>query len=228
MRQGRSRNSVWLPSLLCLAGIVLAAAPKQSWSAFRKHFRDALRPGQTAVTELTQRLQRSQAPENASPELVAELDAARQKLQVIELREQSLLAESATLQERVKQLETGLRIPKANQSSQPLIVHELIGATVLSQDAATRLRRQAVIAAGQTDDVDPRTYILDGEQPLLDHGESTGVEAGQKVIRGRNVVGRIGDVGVWTSSVRLIIDPTNIAASPVWHRRTANRTQRVI
>ncbi len=198
---------MWVPALLSLAGVVLAASPQQTWRAVRNGIRDLLRPGQLAALSVQEHLRTALEAKPAEESLIAELQSSREQIQSAKLRERKLAVEAAKLHERIEQLETALRIPKAKQQSRPLVVSELLPATVLSRDRAAELRRRTTIALGADARIDPETYILDGEQPLLDQGETTGIAAGQSVSWGRNMVGRIADVGVWTSTIRLITDP---------------------
>ncbi len=159
------------------------------------------------MLKLRQRIEDGQTAPGHNEELAAELTRAQEELAAAALRERGLLAKVAQIQEERDALRAELRIPTARRPGTPLAMPALLSANVLSRDTADRLRQMAMIAVGNQDEIDPAAYVLDGGQPLLDQGSSTGIEAGQNVYCARNVIGRIDAVGRWTSSVRLITDP---------------------
>lgn len=207
MRQKRSQIAIWPAGLLCLGGLVLAASPASTTAALRSPFRDLLRPGQRILVDVQQRVRDWQSAPQFQAEEYAELEQVRQDLASAELRARKLLAENATLQQERDTLQAEMRIPIAKRGSLPLVVPNLLSANVLSKKTADHLRQAVAIDVGKRDAVDPLAYVLDGEQPLLDQGATTGIEPGQDVYSARNVIGRVDTVGRWTSSIRLITDP---------------------
>ncbi len=84
-------------------------------------------------------------------------------------------------------------------------------------DSSHEVEESVLIAELMRVDLDPYTHIIE-----IDKGTSSGVFAGQPVLDAKGVMGHVDQVGRYTSTVRLITDPSD--AIPVQVNRNGLRT----
>lgn len=183
---------------LCAAGVAMSLAPPEAAARWRGFVRDVLRPGQTAVVfaidsvkGMTQPTGDSSRNAGRSPELArARQENERLAVQLAVLQQRS---------QRERQMPSG-------QPTEPLFVPDLVEARVLGAETAPLWRSRKLLGAGTSQGVMESALVLQDEKPLVDLGASFQVAAGDAVYAGRCVVGKIAEVGKYTSSVRAVTD----------------------
>jgi cell shape-determining protein MreC len=125
--------------------------------------------------------------------------------------------ENLRLRRRLQQLEqqvASLRAaaaPNAGRETIPLFDSRLVSARVLGQQARQFLASRALLSRGSNAGLSAGGLVLepDNDQaaaPLLDVGGETGVAAGRMVLESRAVVGRLKEVGQFTSCLERVTD----------------------
>lgn len=89
----------------------------------------------------------------------------------------------------------------------PLIAEELIPANWIGTIGSITGEPHPLVAVGSREGIAADELVLDDSAPHLDRGEQSGVESEALVLEGRSLVGRIGQVGRWTSTIQPITDP---------------------
>jgi cell shape-determining protein MreC len=101
----------------------------------------------------------------------------------------------------------GPPLPSATEY-EPLLSAGLVPARILGRDPDVLRRRFGrILSRGASSGIAIEDFVL-ANLPHLDQGVDAGLEAGQPAISGRVVVGRIEQVGRWTSTLTLVTDPT--------------------
>jgi cell shape-determining protein MreC len=105
------------------------------------------------------------------------------------------------------------KLSKADQNSpyrgtvgQPLIVPELLQASVLGEETAKLWRAGKFIDKGTMDGVGKSALVLDDTSLLIDQGRDENLLSGQPVYSGRRVFGKVVQVGRWVSTVAKVTD----------------------
>ncbi|MEX0714994.1 MAG: rod shape-determining protein MreC [Planctomycetaceae bacterium] len=122
-------------------------------------------------------------------------------------RIRALEAEVARLRDELDRRQGDEAAAFPARPGEPLVVPDLLAATVLGEEAATLWRAGKLLDRGTAAGVSESSLVLDAEGPLVDQGQDSGLEAGQPVFAGRTVLGRIARVGHWTSTLQLVTDP---------------------
>jgi cell shape-determining protein MreC len=196
--------------LIAMLGVAagLVVAPPRLQDRVRGTLRDVASPAQRLVRRGTEwasefvqrRMKRPDGSEQAAELLQQELAVARRRIRELEVAVATVHEEKAELQL------TGVA-PWRGKPGAPLIVDELVPATVLGAENVDLVRHGKLLDAGTSDGVRESSLVLDDPRPLIDQGESTGLSAGQSVFAGRCIVGRVARVGHWVSTVLPVSDP---------------------
>lgn len=183
---------------LCVAGVALSLVPPEAAARWRAIVRDALRPGQ-AIVLMAFDSAKQFVPAGSGPSLSADeqtqLEQARQE-------NRRLAVQLAVLRQRaIREREM-----PAGDSAEPLFVPTLVEARVLGEETATLWRARKLVGAGTSQGVIESALVLQDEKPLVDVGGSFQVGTGDAVYAGRCVLGKIAEVGKYSSSVQSITD----------------------
>ncbi len=89
----------------------------------------------------------------------------------------------------------------------PLIADELIPANWIGQIGSATGEPHPLLSVGAREGIAADELVLDDAAPHLDRGEQSGVGTDALVLEGRRLVGRVVEVGRWTSTIRPITDP---------------------
>lgn len=209
----------WLAVMVAsLAGFGLLLAPAEQTDRVRAFVRDGALPGLRVANATHQRVfafmnefDRVETNNDPSLKLIAERDAWEQKCRELHSVNTQLIG--ALEQARGEQPSPFLAEPGT-----PLFIPELIEASVIGaeevQQSTQRASFRRIIDVGQLDDIIPADYVvneLSSEQrqasPLIDQGTDSGLALDQPVFTGRCVVGKVGQVGRWTSTIIPVTDP---------------------
>lgn len=216
-----SPGGFWLTAVLCLAGCGLIFVPREAAAPFRALVRDALRPGQVALyaglrhcREWVVALGRSASPPGMPEGLEDELQTAR-----LENRRLELLV--ASLREKIEKLSAQQGLTPASDPKPPLVIPQLIEARVLGEETAALWRGRKLLSAGANGGIVESALVLDDARPLVDLGDDARLSAGDAAYAGRIVIGKIAEVGRYSSTLRLVTDPAYTGRA-----RLARRTSR--
>ena len=69
------------------------------------------------------------------------------------------------------------------------------------------MARKHFLDVGANDGIAESALVLEGTQPLVDLGSDADVSPGDAVYAGRIVIGKIAEVGRYSSTLRLVTDP---------------------
>lgn len=185
-----------------LSVVALNLAPAKVLEALRSTVRDGLAPGQSFVQ---QSLVSAGALWLPGPAPAGDAPRDRGDLAALEERNRQLELELADLRERLTIAEEFGRRPRP-QSGRPLLIPELIEARWLGEEIATQIRTKGLLSAGSRQGLSESALVLQSERSLIDLGESGRLSPGDAVYAGRIVVGKIAEVGRWTSTVRRVTD----------------------
>lgn len=198
----------WMLALAGLLGAGLLCVPPAYANLLRSAARDVMQPGQLLLTrtlesgrELWKRwtpIARTPANE-PSEELLARLES-------LEARERRLAAEKAALSDELKRAQTSTPGLPAIEQSTPLMRGELVEARVLGGDAEVAWRSRKSLSTGSAAGIQELALVLEAPRRLLDQGSDTLLAADQPVYAGRTVVGRVGLVGHYSSTLILVTD----------------------
>jgi len=196
----RSVTAPWLwlvVALACCAG--LAAVPPRFTVKLKTAAADLLSPGQRWALRLE--------------------DAVRRKASLSPSRtgSKTSAAENQRLHRRIGQLEqqiAALRAaaaPHAGRETPSLFDSRLVCAHVLGQQARQFLASRALLSRGSSAGLSAGGLVLDSDSPqadapLLDVGHNAEVAAGRLVLDSKSVVGRLTEVGRYTSCLERVTD----------------------
>ena len=90
--------------------------------------------------------------------------------------------------------------------SSPLLLAELVEARVLGRQARAFLAEREIIDIGQDHGIQQDALVVSGS-PLLDEGRNANVAAGDLVLAGRHIVGRIDQSAAGTSTLKRVTQP---------------------
>ncbi len=209
----------WLAVMVAsLTGFGLLLAPAEQTDRIRATVRDGALPGLRIVDAAHQRvltlpvhLEGEETADDLSPELIAERDQWEQKYRQL----QSVNAQLIGALERARGEQAS---PFLAEPGTPLFIPELIEASVIGaeevQQSTQRASFRRIVDVGTHDDIIPADFVVN-EIPssqrrssrLIDQGTDSGLALDQPVFAGRCVVGKVGQVGRWTSTIIPVTDP---------------------
>lgn len=192
-------------SATLLAGIGLFCAPAEITGKGQAVVRDLLRPGQVTVfvarewtRDRYEAIRNRFLSRNEEPNTSAAVAVNDQQLQV-------LRAENAWLRE---QLTAAKSATQSAHSTDPLVVPEIVEARVLGQETLQRAHKsyRSLLGVGEQQGVDTSSLVLAGGGPQIDLGQEAGLAADHLILAGRAVVGKVAQVGRFTSTLLPITD----------------------
>lgn len=195
-----------LLSAICLGSLAAALLPVENITTLRVALHDLLVPGQILTHNLSRR---------ATAILDRTIDhthddgtnALAERLAAAELRNRRLELEAAALRQQIQTVSARDAESFSIERPASLFKTALLEARVLGEDAAALWRHRATIGAGGIAGVAESSLVLNDEQPLLDQGTDSQLHAGDAIYAGRTVIGKVAEVGRWSSTVRRVTDP---------------------
>ena len=187
-----------------LAGgvLLLAAAlnvgPPGPLGQLRGVLRDAFRPGLMLLDGVADRVEslcggtRPAAPDDPT-------SATATRIRELELETARLRRELEVTRAR------GAR-PRGEPTT-PLLAPGLVTARWLGGESIAHLRSSGILSAGSREGVAESALVLAAPGPRVDLGQRDGLASGDPVFAGRVVLGKIAEVGQFTSTLRLVTDP---------------------
>jgi cell shape-determining protein MreC len=192
---------------LCLLALALTGVPQSIANKARAIVFDASLPGHRLLAVARTKI--IAARERHSPD--AEHDRRMRDLELQargwQQRYRQLQAQNGLLNEKLTAAVRDGVSPYRGSPAEPLVVPQLLQASVLGDESAAMWRSGTLIDRGSADGLRESTLVLEEVAALVDQGVSAGLSAGQPIYSGRNVVGKIGVVGRWTSTIQPLTDP---------------------
>jgi cell shape-determining protein MreC len=201
-----SRSSI-VGCCLVLTGIGLCITPARTLTLVRGLIVDGLRPGQlavkslreTATVELKKLAPQAEGDQERISRLEEELDAERERNRslMIRLARQS---ESETVEQD---------IPSELKEAKRLVLPTLVKAAVLGESLSERWRGGKLIDVGAKKGLRENELVLSDRKPLrtiIDLGEDHDLSTEDFLLLGRCVIGKVENVGRWTSTIQLVTD----------------------
>jgi cell shape-determining protein MreC len=207
MRSSARQSDFWVTAMLLAVALGLLIAPAAWTDVARATARDATLPGQRLL--VAARDWRASAWHQLldTADERAELETLQAEVEEWQLRYRRLEIESAALHEDLAALKQSGVAPYSGEAGQPLLVPQLLEATVLGEEFPALWTAGHFVDRGAGDGVVETSLVLDDAALKVDHGADSRLESGQAVYAGRAVVGRIARVGRWMSTIRRVTDP---------------------
>lgn len=209
----------FLAVVCSLAGAAACCLPATLADRLRSGVRDGAAPGHIALATARQTVDRYWRTQRATQQQADADRIIELERQVAELTRQSLQwqTRAATLATDLDRARTEHPLALASKPTQPLLVADALEARVLSWEGGRGDSETAGIAAGESwravldrgrdRGIHSEELVLAANEPVVDLGADQRVEADQPVLAGRSVVGRIGAVGTWTSTIQPLTSP---------------------
>lgn len=200
-----------------LLGTALGFAPEALPKSLRGGVCDLLQPGLQGVRDVRLSWSNWQAARATEQERLrtAELEALRRRLADAEGQSRRLIAQLAQLQEAVA---VGNAAPLQTSPGAPrLFVPAVVDAAVLGEGLAEDWRSGRILDRGWSHGVRESSLVLASRKPLLDVGQREQLAPEDTVFTGRIVLGKVSDVGRWTSAFVPITDADYRARAQLVH-----------
>lgn len=183
-------------------GAVLCCLPGGVAERVRAGLRDVAGPGHVALQSLLT-LARTRSPETDA----GRVERLEQELSNATRQALSWQARSARMGTELDDAQRQSTLSVAPRRTQPLVKAEVLEARILAWEGGDVPRSRPVLDRGGDRDLKANDIVLSATDPVIDVGNDLGLKADHPVVAGRAVVGRIGTVGAWTSTVQRITDP---------------------
>ncbi len=199
MRVDQIRQRLWLGAtgIFFLSLLVLAADRTGMLTAFRPALHDALSPGRLMVLAI-----RSQCLSSVSEVKSAEPETGRdsgEKKSEHLLRQ--LMIENARLRRDLKRERQSSAILQTIEPLSSLAQFDVVQAKVVSSSGMPDAIRDLIVDAGRSAGITRSELVVDGQGAVLAAGSDHSVAAGDRVLTGAVVVGRIEKAARWVSLV---------------------------
>ncbi|MFN9720757.1 MAG: rod shape-determining protein MreC [Planctomycetota bacterium] len=205
MRAEQIRHRLWLSAtgMLVLSLVAAVADRAAVLDAFRPVLHDALSPGRLALLAVKSPVANDEAEvtAEATPE---NFHDSRQKTERL-LRQ--FMIENARLRRDLKRERassvTGQNIGPLSSLAQ----FELVNASIVSSSGMPSTLKEVLVDAGKSAGITRSELVIDGKGAIVDAGLEKDVAAGDRVLTGAVVVGRIERSARWVSLVQPVTSP---------------------
>jgi len=191
---------------LGLAGAGLLFVPAEAARPVRSLVRDLLRPGQMALAAALRCGGGWRVPAINGVGTPAVSNPATEEVRTLRLQNRRLELQVTRLRERL-----GLHAAQPGFASAsaipPLVNPHLVEARVLGEETASFWRGHKLLSAGAGQRIAESALVLNDARPLVDAGADARLAEGDAVYAGRTVIGKIAEVGRFSSTLRLVTDP---------------------
>lgn len=202
MRVEHSPHRLWLPAIamFMLSLVATIADRMEILSGARSALHDMFSPGRLALIanqattgsgEEANKTALSSTPETVDASHARQMKALRQ-----------LMIENARLRRDLKRSQTASVIAEAIDPAESLNEYAMIPAQVISSNGLPGSLRELIVSAGKSAGINRSELVVDGNGAVVDVGADAGVAAGDRVLSGSSVVGRIEKTGRWVSVVQ--------------------------
>ncbi len=204
--QRTSKKHIWLSAgvILMLTLVAVVADRTGTLTPVRMTLHNLLSPGRLMILAVAPADPRSSGPSqelrSRSVGELTDVSDLQNALLENELQRRQLLIENARLHNELRR--------RREQSAagtfdiDPLVTFVAVPANILSHSGLSGNVRELIVDAGRASQLKPSDLLVDGSGILLDQGKQQGIEAGQRVVSGMTVVGRIKEVSQWVALVQ--------------------------
>ncbi len=180
---------------VCLLGLAVVCLPEVVAQPMRGGIRDALIPPRNWVAASGRDWM---APNPVGPASAPGAGPDAERIRALEL-------EVAMLRSDEQDAIASSERPSQAASSR-LVVASGVSARLIGDFAAEYWRTRGAIALGRAAGIQESAVVVESKEPLIDAGEKAGVAPHDMVRSGSVVVGMLGEVGVWSSLFRPLVD----------------------
>jgi cell shape-determining protein MreC len=214
----RPSGGIRLTLVLCLAGAALIFVPAEAVRRLRSLVRDGLLPGQLALHAACRHGRTGIAALRKSMLEEARASAGDDELQATRLENRRLALQVAALRDEVAKLSREQGLTPDAASPPPLVKPQLIAARVLGEETAALWRGRKLLSAGAGGGIAESALVLDDTRPIVDLGQDANLAPGDAAYAGRIVMGKIAEVGRFSSTLRPVTDPGYSGRARLMHR----------
>ena len=218
MRTDQNHHQRWLAAggMFFLSLLVLIADRAGVLTAFRPALHDAMSPGRLMFLAITSHGGRSADEATLGPAATESGSGAKQERLL-----RQLMIENARLRRDLKLEKSSTAVSSAIEPLGSLTQLDAVQASIVSSDGMSGSLRDLIIDAGKSAGITRSELVIDGTGALLGAGSDDSVAAGDRVITGSIVVGRIERTARWVSLVQPVT-AIGFKAQIVLLRKTAD------
>lgn len=192
--------------VLALAGGGLLFVPVEAARPVRVMVRDALGPGQQAIGAVCRQVRTIGALLPRGQNQAGKVLQLEDELRSIRLTNRKLEIHAARLNEQLQKLSEQYAWGPATAARAPLVIPSLVAARVLGEESAALWRGRKLLGAGAKAGITESALVLDDTLALVDQGDDARLSPGDDVYAGRIVIGKIAEVGRFSSTLRRVTD----------------------
>ena len=202
MRVEHVRHHMWIAvvAMFVLSLLVTAADRTGMLSSVRSVLHDALSPGRIVLIAMTSPPDDAGKPVSAASPVKIDSQNGLNAQQLQTLRQ--LMIENAQLRRDLKRSKQATEIADFVDPAASLTDFAMIPAQVISTSGLPGSLRELIISAGKSAGITRSELVVDGSGAVVDVGSDSGVAAGDRVLSGSSVIGRIEKTGRWVSMVQ--------------------------
>lgn len=202
---------------VCAVGLGLSAAPSYVTDTVRLSVRDSIVPGWKLIRTVTRRA-RQLVPSISTADRSKEVTALSSDLAEWKQTTRQLQIRNALLHEQLEQVRREGAAPYRATAGKPLLIPELLSASILGGRRSALWRSGVLIDLGRRGGVAESSLVLEDGRPLIDQGRDAGIVAEQPVYAGRCVIGRVAHVGRFSSTLLPVTDRSYRAGAQIIRR----------
>jgi cell shape-determining protein MreC len=208
---------MWLGAagLFFLSLLVAIADRRGALSPFRPLLHDALSPGRLMVLAFSA-LKQPQADTTQKGAVTQHDESHLQSEQLL----RQLMIENARLRRDLKREQMSSAALTTIEPLNSLAQFDVVQASVVSSCGMPQLLRDLIVDVGRSAGITRSELVVDGTGAVLDRGTKDDIAAGDRVLTGAIVVGRIEKTAHWVSLVQPVT-ATGFKAQVVLLRQTA-------
>jgi cell shape-determining protein MreC len=181
--------------------------PAEAARPIRCLVRDGLRPGQVVLHAALCLARRQVASLTQSFVSDRPSSGNDDRQRALELTNRQLELQLARLHEQMQRLSVQQGMLPGGASPAPLVRPQLVEARVLGEESAIAWRGAKFLSAGARGGIAESALVLNDARPLIDLGQDADLSEGDAACAGRIVIGKVAEVGRYSSTLRLVTDP---------------------
>jgi len=218
MRTDQNHHQRWLAAggMFFLSLSVLIADRAGVLAAFRPALHDAMSPGRLMILAIWSHHGRAADETTPGPAATESGSGAKQERLL-----RQLMIENARLRRDLKLEKSSTAVSSTIEPLGSLTQVDAVQASIVSSDGMSKSLRDLIIDAGKSAGITRSELVIDGTGALLGAGSDDSVAAGDRVITGSIVVGRIERTARWVSLVQPVT-AIGFKAQVVLLRKTAD------
>lgn len=202
MRVEQVHHHLWFAAVgMFVVSLLVTAADRTGMlSSVRSVLHDVLSPGRLALMAMQPQSDAAGKPADAASSVKIDSAGGLNAQQLQTLRQ--LMIENARLRRDLKRSKESNVIAEFVDPAASLTDYAMIPAQVISNSGLPGSLRELIISAGKSAGITRSELVVDGSGAVVDMGSDAGVAAGDRVLSGSSVIGRIEKTGRWVSMVQ--------------------------